>query len=68
MLLPLVAAYVAWLAVLGYEAMRWYGVIMAVALGLGYPFCINVSLIACDTKPFPENDLRQPVADKEVPT
>jgi len=68
MLLPLVATYVAWLAMMGHELARWPGAAFVVVLGLGYPFVINASLIAYDTKPFPADDSRQPVADKGVPT
>jgi hypothetical protein len=49
--IPLSIIYVAWLAIIGHEAARSYGIVACIIIGLGYPMIIGVSLAARSTKP-----------------
>jgi hypothetical protein len=67
MWLPLLIVYGAWLVALGYDACRWYGAIMAVMVGTGYPFAIAISLSARQTGPQPFLEDAKPAAPAPAP-
>jgi hypothetical protein len=56
MWMPLLLAYASWLVELGYEAARWYGAIMAVLMGTGYPYLIGFSLSIRSIEPSPMSE------------
>lgn len=71
--IPLLIIYVAWLAIIGHEAARSYGIVACIIIGLGYPMIIGVSLAARTTHPLrttnpppPPDDERDPHDEEEA--
>jgi hypothetical protein len=52
----LLAAYIAWLAALGFEAARWHGAFIAILIGMGYPAAVIMAITIANSKPMSLDD------------